>query len=192
MISSCLISTNFCSDNISSLLSSASFLNLSAIEIERYIFDVVAELLYIPNSNTCLTYYNTWKFTNYTKDRYFVTLIYCSSYYKYPSFLSLITNLQIKSPLAALCVVSILAPRSFSNNSVSVEHASQCFSAICIIGQLYSKRTCFPSLFDLDSAIYPSSSLILANSLTCLLKSKPLRRYNIDRKVHLVAHIEPF
>ena len=48
--------------NISSLLSSASFLNSSTIEIERYIFRVVAELLYIPNSNTCLTYYNTWKF----------------------------------------------------------------------------------------------------------------------------------
>jgi hypothetical protein len=56
----------------------------------------------------------------------------------------LIINLQTKSPLAALCVVSMSAPRSFSNNSVSVEHASQCFSAICIIGQLYSKRTYFP------------------------------------------------
>src|ERR671914_1151082 len=96
-----------------------------------------------------------------------------------PSFLSLIINLQTKSPLAALCVVSISASRSFSNNSVSVEHASQCFSAICIIGQLYSKRTYFPlPLFDsfFDSAIYPSSSLILANSLTCLSKSKCLRR----------------
>ena len=64
-------------------------------------------------------------------------------YYKWPSFLSLITNLQTGSPFAALCVVSISAPRSFSNNSVSMEHASQWFSAMCIIGQLYSKRTCF-------------------------------------------------
>src|SRR6185437_8549602 len=103
-------------------------------------------------------------------------LLFC--YYKSPSFLSLITNLQIKSPLAALCVVSILAPRSFSNNSDSVEQASQCFSATCIIGQLYSKRTCFPPLLDslFDSAIYPSSSLILANSLTPLSKSKSLMR----------------
>src|ERR671918_2214967 len=106
-----------------------------------------------------------------------VTTSFCHSFQRYPSFLSLIANLQIRSPLAALCVVSILASRSFSNNSVSVEHASQCFSAICIIGQLYSKRICFPSLFNfLDSAMYPSSSLILANSLTCLSKSKSLRR----------------
>src|SRR5919106_3822001 len=108
-----------------------------------------------------------------------VTTSFCHSFQRYPSFLSLIANLQIRSPLAALCVVSISAPRSFSNNSVSVEHASQCFSAICIIGQLYSKRTYFPlPLFDsfFDSAIYPSSSLILANSLICLSKSRSLRR----------------
>src|SRR5919106_4327862 len=108
-----------------------------------------------------------------------VTTSFCHSFQRYPSFLSLITNLQIKSPLAALCVVSILAPRSFSNNSVSLEHASQCFSAICIIGQLYSNRICFlllPLGSFFDSAIYPSSSLIRANSLTCLSKSKSLRR----------------
>ena len=56
----------------------------------------------------------------------------------------LVEGVQTRSPLAALCVVSTSAPRSFSNNSVSAEHASQCFSAICMIGQLYSKITCFP------------------------------------------------
>src|SRR5918996_5031056 len=71
--------------------------------------------------------------------------------------ISLMRNLHIKSPFAALCVVSIFALRSFSNNSVSTEHASQCFSAICMIGQLYSNNTCLLLLEVnlLDSAIYP-------------------------------------